>query len=51
LRLTIDYPEDLILCREIFRNIKNKKLKSIIKFIDNNKNLKKLCKKVLSNEI
>ena len=51
LRLTVDYPEDLILCREIFRNIKNKKLKSIIKFIDNNKNLKKLCKKVLSNEI
>lgn len=51
LRLTIDYPEDLILCREIFKNVKNKKLKSIIKFIDKNKNLKKLCKKILSNEL
>lgn len=51
LRLTIDYPEDLILCREIYKNVNNKKLKTIIKFIDKSKNLKKLCKRILSNEI
>jgi spore coat polysaccharide biosynthesis protein SpsF len=51
LRLTIDYPEDLILCREIFNNLKYKNLKSIIKFIDSNKFLKDLCKRVIENEI
>ena len=51
LRLTIDIPEDLILCRAIYKNIKNKKLKKIIKFLDKNKNLKKLCEKILLNEI
>jgi hypothetical protein len=39
LRLTIDFPEDLILCRAIYKNIKNKKLKKIIEFVDKNKNL------------
>jgi spore coat polysaccharide biosynthesis protein SpsF len=51
LRLTVDYPEDLILCRQIYKKLKNDKLKKIIKFIDKNKNLKKLCKNILLNEI
>jgi spore coat polysaccharide biosynthesis protein SpsF len=51
LRLTIDFPEDLILCRAIYKKIKNKKLKKIIEFVDKNKNLKKLCEKILLNEI
>ena len=51
LRLTIDYPEDLILCREIFNNVKYKNLKAIINFIDANKFLKGLCKRVIKNEI
>lgn len=46
LRLTVDYPEDLILCRIVFSNFKKDypkfKLKNIIKFLDKNHRLKKL---------
>jgi len=47
LRLTVDYPEDLVVCREIFSFFKNKKInhKKIIKFLDKNKKLKDLVKK------
>ena len=46
LRLTVDYPEDLILCREIYLTFKNFAPKfpivKIIKYLDNNPRLKKL---------
>jgi spore coat polysaccharide biosynthesis protein SpsF len=46
IRLTIDYPEDLILCRAVFKNFKksmpNIPLSEIISFIDANPNLKSL---------
>lgn len=49
LRLTIDYPEDLIVCREVYRQkkLKNKKFKleEIIKFLDSRPELKKLIGK------
>lgn len=49
LRLTIDYPEDLIVCREIYKKkIDSKKkinFKSIINFLDKRKDLKLLTKK------
>ena len=47
LRLTVDYPEDLIVCREVYKFIKeNKKnrLEEIIKFLDKRNDLKKLIK-------
>ena len=46
LRLTVDYPEDLILCREIYLTFKNFAPKfpivKIIKYLDTNPRLKKL---------
>ena len=49
LRLTIDYPEDLILCRKIFMKFKKKHpyydLREIIKYLDRNPKLKSLVKK------
>ena len=46
LRLTVDNPEDLIICKKIYKNIKNKfKLNEAIQFLDKNPNLKKLTAK------
>lgn len=49
LRLTIDNPEDLILCREVFKISNKKKLnfKNIIKFISSKKNKKLISKFVI----
>ena len=48
LRLTVDYPEDLIVCREVFKNvIKNNdiySLNEIVKYLDQNPNLVNLIK-------
>jgi len=47
IRLTIDYPEDLILCRAVYHNFKDKApfipLKDIISFLDNNPSVKAIC--------
>lgn len=52
LRLTIDYPEDLIVCREVYkqRKLRDKKFKieEIIKFLDSRPELKKLIGKYCS---
>ena len=49
LRLTVDYPEDLIFCRNIYSKFKkdlpNLNFKKIIKFIDKNPQQKKLVNK------
>ena len=48
MRLTIDYPEDLILCRYIFNNYKNiynYDLFKIIKLLEKNKAMLKLVQK------
>ena len=50
LRLTIDYPEDLIICREIYKKCKNYELKKIVNFIDKKQYLKKMWKKIIYNE-
>ena len=46
IRLTIDYPEDLILCRAVYQNFKDKApripLSEIIAFVDRNPQLKRL---------
>ena len=46
LRLTVDNPEDLIVCREVYRRFKHKMpnydLEDIIKFLDEREDLKKL---------
>lgn len=46
LRLTVDYPEDLILCRAIYENLKHAcphiPIEKIIKFIDKNPEVHKL---------
>ena len=48
LRLTVDYPEDLIVCRAVFNKVLNGEIKSdysindIVKFIDKNQKLKDL---------
>ena len=46
LRLTVDYPEDLIVCRKIFSHFRDKTpkipIKEIVKFLDMNPELKKL---------
>jgi spore coat polysaccharide biosynthesis protein SpsF len=46
IRLTIDYPEDLVLCRAVYRNLRQFApripLMEIIRFIDANPELKKL---------
>jgi spore coat polysaccharide biosynthesis protein SpsF len=46
IRLTIDYPEDLILCRAIYKNFKNQAPRipvlDIIKYLDSNPELKKV---------
>ncbi|WP_430469371.1 cytidylyltransferase domain-containing protein [Thalassospira lucentensis] len=48
-RLTVDYPEDLILCREIFASLSNGRdqipLVEIIKFLDENPELHNLVEK------
>ena len=49
IRLTVDYPEDLILCRKIYEKFKKKRpfipLHEIIKFLDSKPHLKELVKK------
>ena len=48
IRLTVDNPEDLVLCREVYKIIKNSvSHKKIISFLDKNEYLKKLVKKYL----
>ena len=43
LRFTVDNPEDLIICKNIYKNIKKEfKLDEAIKFLDKNPKLKKL---------
>ena len=46
IRLTIDYPEDLILCRAVYKEFKHMApripVSAIIQFLDNNPDLKKL---------
>ena len=48
LRLTVDYPEDLIVCREIFKQVLNEKITTdysineIVRFLDKNQKLKDL---------
>lgn len=53
LRLTVDYPEDLIICRAVFEKFKKDfplfKISKIIKYLDQNSYLKKLTKKVITN--
>ena len=53
LRLTVDNPEDLIICREVYNqfiDIAPKiNLEEVIKFLDNNPELKKLTKNELTN--
>lgn len=46
LRLTVDNPEDLIVCRQVYKRFKDKKmnLNKIIKFLDKKPYLKKLIK-------
>ena len=49
IRLTVDYPEDLILCRKIYMKFKKNapliRVKNIIAYLDKNKKLIKLTKK------
>lgn len=51
LRLTVDYPEDLVVCRKVFDHLKKNYIKEeeeldqIIKFLDNNSELKQLISK------
>ncbi len=51
IRLTVDYPEDLAICRKIYQKLRKQsplfKLTSIIKFLDNNPDLKKMIKPYL----
>ncbi len=44
--MTVDNPEDLIVCKEIYKKFKDKeiKLNKIIKFLDKKSNLKRLIK-------
>lgn len=48
LRLTVDYPDDLMVCRKIYTKFKKQapffNLNSIINFLDNNPNIKKIIK-------
>jgi len=52
LRLTVDYPEDLVVCREVYNNVikKNNKvsLTQIIKFLDKRRDLKKMLSPYVS---
>jgi spore coat polysaccharide biosynthesis protein SpsF len=49
LRLTVDNPEDLILCRELYKRFKNQapkiRIDNIIQYLDENKKLIKLTQK------
>lgn len=51
LRLTVDYPEDLVVCRNVFDHLKKnyingeEELDQIIKFLDSNNELKELISK------
>ena len=49
LRLTVDNPEDLILCRELYKRFKNQapkiRIGNIIQYLDENKKLIKLTQK------
>ena len=51
IRLTIDYPEDLVLCRAVYQNLRQFAPRipvlEIIKFLDANPNLKKLVEKYI----
>ena len=51
LRLTVDNPEDLIVCKAIFKHFQNRKisLKKIINFIDKKLYLKKIIKPFCKN--
>lgn len=53
IRLTIDYPEDIILCRAVYSQFKNKApripVKEIIKFLDTNPELKKIVDPFIEN--
>ena len=46
LRLTVDNPEDLVVCREVYKKFKTKapriEIEEVIKFLDSNEELKKL---------
>jgi spore coat polysaccharide biosynthesis protein SpsF len=46
LRLTVDNPEDLVVCREVYKNFKNYAplipIEKVVDFLDLNQNLKKL---------
>ena len=50
LRLTIDYPEDLIICRDVYKNCKNYNLKNIVNYLDKTKSLKIMGKKIIQSE-
>ena len=53
IRLTVDYPEDLAVCRKIYSKLKKQaplfKLESIVNFLDNNLELKKMFKPYLKD--
>ena len=54
IRLTVDYPEDLVVCRQIYNNFHNKAplipLNEIITFWDNNLQFKDLLKPYIHNK-
>ena len=49
LRLTVDYPEDLIICRKVYNHFKKDAprldISKIVKFLDKNKFLRNLVSK------
>ena len=53
LRLTVDYPEDLVICRKIYSKFNKQapffKLESIVKFLDKNPELKNMVKPYLKD--
>ena len=54
IRLTVDYPEDLVVCRRIYENFHNKAplipMEDLILFWDQNPELKKLLKPYINNK-
>lgn len=53
LRLTVDNPEDLIVCREVYKRFQNKApfidINEVVQFLDNNPNLIKLISPFVEN--
>ena len=53
IRLTIDYPEDLVMCREIYNKFKNEipnvNISKIINYLDKNDEVKQLVKKRINH--